>query len=127
MNANNPFGVISVSPFVDEYGNPVEKTKWEYPYSYDGFVTYRNGDNAEVSHTVYSDRLLQQDHDKTRKLMKKHFGNQGDYYSERSPEAIEKFLTEWFNDERPLKLILVMEYCNVSSGYPVWRFDIKLG
>ena len=25
-----------------------------------------------------------------------------------------------------LKLIFIMEYCNVSNGYPVWRFDFNL-
>ena len=109
---------------VDEYGNRVEKTKYTHPYSYDGFVTFRNGKNEEVNHTVYSDRIVQWDYKKARKLMKKHFGNEGDYYTDRSPDKIESFLKEYFGKE--LKLILVMEYCNVSSGYPVWRFDLKI-
>lgn len=78
--------------FVDEYGNPVERTKNEYPYSYDGFVTYRGGSNDDVTGTAWSDRLLQWDYEKTRKLMTKHFGGQGDYYYERTPEQIESFL-----------------------------------
>ena len=108
---------------VDEHSNPVERTKREYPYSYDGFVTWRGGANKEINGTVYSDRLLQWDYKKTRELMKKHFGNEGDYYDKRSPEAIESFLSEYF--DKKIKLILIMEYCNVSSGYPLWRFDYK--
>ena len=110
---------------VDEYGNSVEKTKDKYPYSYDGFVTYRNGENKEVNSTVYTDRLLQWDYEKTRKLIKKHFPNNlGDYWNTREPKQIEKFLQDWLGDKK-LKLILVMEYCNVHNGYPVWRFDFK--
>ncbi len=109
---------------VDEYDNPVHKTKYEHPYSYDGFVTYRNGKNEEANITLYSDRLLQWDYNKTRELMKKHFGNSGDYYDNRSPKAIESFLAEYTNNPT-LKLIFIMEYCNASNGYPVWRFDCK--
>lgn len=109
------------SAYVDEHGNAVERTKSTHPYSYDGFVSWRGGKNEEVTGTVYSDRLLQWDYAKTRSLMAKHFGNDGDYYSNRSPENIQSFLSEMFGHE--VKLILIMEYCNQSSGYPVWRFD----
>lgn len=108
---------------VNEFGNPVSRTKSEYPYSYDGFVTYRNGDNSEVNGTIYSDRISQQDYSKTERLKKKHFGDTSDYYSNANPKKIESFLSEYL--DRDIKLILIMEYCNVSSGYPVWRFDIK--
>lgn len=109
---------------VDEFGNPVKKTQMDYPYSYDGFVTHRFGKNEEANHTIYSDRLLQQDYAKTRTLMQKHFGNDGDYYSSREPKKIESFLKEWLGDKN-LKLIFIMEYCDVSNGYPLWRFEVK--
>lgn len=119
------YGIVTFfSDTVDEHGNPVKKTKMDYPYSYDGFVTHRFGKNEEANHTIYSDRLLQQDYTKTRGLMQKHFGNDGDYYDNRKPKAIESFLKELLGDEN-LKLIFIMEYCNVSNGYPLWRFDVK--
>ncbi len=108
---------------VNEFGKQVERTKSEYPYSYDGFVTYRSGKNEEVDNTIYSDRLQQWDYVKTDKLKLKHFGDKGDYYDGRSPKKIEKFLSEYL--EKEVKIIFIMEYCNMSSGYPVWRFDIK--
>lgn len=108
---------------VNEFGNPIERTPETHPYSYDGFITYRNGDNSEIEEDVYSDRMLQWDYEKTRKLMKKYFGEQGDYYSNRPPEKIESFLSEYFNCN--VKLIFIMEYCNVSNGYPLWRFAFK--
>ena len=115
--------VTYCSPYVDEHGNAVERTKDKYPYTYDGFVTWRGGENSEVTGTVYSDRLLQWNYQKTRDLMQKHFGNTGDYYSSRSPKQIQAFLSEYFEEE--IELIFIMEYCNVSSGYPLWRFDFK--
>lgn len=110
---------------VDEFDNPIQKTKFDYPYSYDGFVTYRNGKNEEANYTIYSDRLLQQDYSKTKELMQKHFGNTSDYYCNRSVNDIEAFLKDWLNKDN-LKIIFIMEYCNVSNGYPYWRFECKI-
>ena len=107
---------------VDEYGNPVEKSKEDYPYSYDGFITWRCGENKEVNDTAYSDRLYQEDCTKYNRLSKKYFGNEMQSFSSREPKQIEAFLAEW-TDAPKLKLIFIMEYCNVSSGYPTWRFD----
>jgi hypothetical protein len=109
---------------VDEYDNPVVKTKQEFPYSYDGFVTYRAGKNEEANQTAYSDRLMQEDYKKARTLMQKHFGETGDWWNSRNPEKIEAFLQEWLGDTG-LKLILMMQYCNQSNGNPYWRFDYK--
>ena len=116
---------VVYSDSTDEFGNPVKRTKFDYPYSYDGFVTYRNGKNEEANQTIYSDRLLQQDYDKTRELMQKHFGNTSDYYCSRSVKDIEAFLKDWLNKDN-LKIIFIMEYCNISNGYPYWRFDVKV-
>ena len=69
-------------------------------------------------------RSLQQDREKYHKLSKKHFKNEGHYFNNRSPKKIEKFLKDWFGNKK-LKLVFIMEYCNVATGYPVWRFDIK--
>lgn len=109
---------------MDERGNIVKRSKSTHPYSYDGFVTWRGGKNEEVTSTIYSDRLLQWNYKKCRDMMKKHFGKESDYWSEYTPKQIEGFLREWC--EAPnLKLILIMEYCNQSSGYPCWRFDLN--
>lgn len=116
-----------ISRFIDEFGRPVKKTKFTNPYGYDGFVQERCGENHEANGTVYTDRLLQWDYDKTRKLIKKHFKDTGidvggDYWDKRPAKAVEGFLREWL--EKPeLKVILIMEYCNLSNGYPVWRID----
>lgn len=109
--------------YIDEHGNPITKTKHTHPYSYDGFVQWRGGSNDEANGTVYSDRMSQWDYEKNDALKKKHFGNVSDYFSGRQPKDIEAYLSDYFG--KPVKLILVMEYCNVSNGYPVWRFDYK--
>lgn len=109
---------------VDEYGNLVSRTKSSHPYSYDGFITWRGGENSEVNDTVYSDRLWEQDYRKADELCEKHFGDRGQYFFNRDRKKIEAFLRDWYNKPE-LKLIFIMEYCNVSSGYPLWRFGVN--
>lgn len=120
----NSFGEEVFFGGFDEHGKPVQRSKAEHPYSYDGFVTWRGGKNEEANDTIYSDRLLQWDYQKCREIMQKHFGKQSDYWSEYTPDKIEEFLRDWC-DAPKLKLILIMEYCNVSNGYPCWRFDFN--
>lgn len=123
MKKYNSWGEIS-SLYVDEYDNPVERTKDKYPYTYDGFVVYRLGKNEEITGTVYSDRMLQWDWDKYNKCTKEVFGDTRQMFYDATPSQIEALLQLYF--QKPtLKLILMMEYCNVSNGYPVWRFDYK--
>ena len=59
-------------------GNPVERTKDKYPYSYDPFVVWKTEEDVKQNNTVYSDRLKQWDYEKYSGLCQKHFGNQGD-------------------------------------------------
>jgi hypothetical protein len=109
---------------IDRDGAPVKKTKASHPYSYDGFVQWRGGDNSEVTGSVYTDRLYQFDYKKYNELCIKHFGNEGDYWGNRNPKRIEEFLRDWF--EKPeLEIVLISEYCNQATGYPVWLLEYK--
>lgn len=116
-------GAIYLSPFCDENGDPVVRTKIDHPYNYDGFVQWRSTETTDArKSTIYSDRLFSQDHVRFNALCEKHFGNKGQYWEQRDPELIEAFLCDYFY-KPDLKLYLIMEYCNQSSGYPYWRFD----
>jgi len=110
-----------ISDNVDLHGKPVKKTKQECPYSYDAFVTYRNGDNSEITDTIYSDRFKMWNNAKLQRLMTKHFNGNGDYWFNRKPEQVEAFFRDW-TDDPYLKLIAILEGCNVSNGYPYWVF-----
>jgi hypothetical protein len=117
-------------PWFDEHGKQVRRTPASHPYNYDGFVQERCGANSEANGTVWTDHLLQWDYARTRALLKKHFKDTGidvggDYWGKRSAEAIQGFLRERL-DQPELRVILVMEYCNQSSGYPTWRIDYHL-
>lgn len=107
---------------VDENDKPVERTKADWPYSYSGFVQERVHPNEKANNTVYSDRLRQWDHEKCRRLQRKHFGKETDYWNNVPASKIQDFLREYW-DSPELEVVLVMEYCNVSSGYPLWRVD----
>jgi hypothetical protein len=89
-------------------------TYFNLPYIFD------NGEKA--TDTVYSDRLFQWDSKKHDELCQKHFGNQGQYWSGRSPELIEAFLRDYMDDQSVV-LCRIEEHENQSTGYPLWRFD----
>ena len=110
---------------INEHGANVVRTKKDYPYSYDGFVLHRLLPNSESTLTLYSDRLQNGVNSHWEECLKKHFNTNGNYFDSFSPVLIEAFLKEFLNISH-LKLVLVMEYCNVSNGFPVWRFDVKI-
>ena len=39
-------------------GNPVKRTPWEYPYSYDRFCTWKR-EFERTEHSAYSDRMYE--------------------------------------------------------------------
>ena len=111
---------------LDINGNQVERSKSEYPYSYDFFVTHRFGENSEFNSMAYSDRLLQWDWDKFNECCRKVWNNHGQLFGDRKPKQIEQFLQIYYNNPK-LKLVVIMEGCNVSSGYPIWAFFFNTG
>lgn len=125
--SNNDGGFTTWGLAVDEFGNPVSRGKHDHPYTYSGFVQERVHPNEVADGTVYTDRLLQWDYKLTRKLLTKYFDNGttdkgGDWWNNRSASRIQEFLRERFDNPK-LTVVLVMEYCNVSNGYPLWRID----
>jgi hypothetical protein len=106
--------------YVDLEGNPVKRTKEDYPYSYDSFVVWKENYCKEKSNVVYSDRLLQWDYNKFGECCMEVWGNQGQMFYDRNPKDIEAFLSKYFSKE--IKLTVIMEGCNVSNGYPIWTF-----
>jgi hypothetical protein len=110
------------SLYIDLNGNPVEKTKDRYPYSYDMYIMMGQPNIEPTTGSCYSDRLMQWDFDKHDKCLEEVFGNKGQYWNNRKKEDIEKFLQLYF-DKKDLKLIRVSEGCNVSNGYPYWFFE----
>jgi hypothetical protein len=98
------------------------KTKISHPYSYDPIVQFRASSDVQANSTVYSDRLYQWDYEKHNTLLRKHFGNESQYWDNRNPLKIQDFMRDW-NEDQDLQLITIIEYCNVSTGYPCWRFD----
>lgn len=108
--------------YIGEDGKPVKKNKMEYPYSYDPFVYWRTGNPKETTHTVYSDRMWQWDYTKYNKAATKAFGSAKQILTGTNHEQMQELLREYYEDPT-IKLQLVVEYCNISNGYPLWRFD----
>lgn len=69
----------------------------------------------------YSDRLYQWDWKKYNTLCEKHFGDRGQWFSQRAPKKIEAFLRE-YHGFAILVLLYIVEGENLGNGYPYWVF-----
>ena len=109
---------------MDENGQFVanRKSKLDHPYDYDPFPNFIADTELKAKSTIYTDRLFRWDSKKHDDLCLKYFGNQGQYWDRREPEAIQNFLREYLQDSSVV-LVSVIEYCNPSSGYPYWRLN----
>lgn len=119
--------------YIDQYGKPVDRTPITHPYQYNSFIVYRNGENDEVDHTIYSDHLYKFSHGEDsyehyNRMTMKHFRDvsQQWHLSDRSPDEIEEFLKDYFNKPN-LKLVYMMQGCHQMSGYPIWSFHVHIG
>lgn len=104
------------------------RSKYEYPYSYSPFIIYGHeikNTNINDHGTVYSDRMFQWDYKKTNRWLKKIFGNENQYFNNKDPALVEKFLQKRFNYPR-LRLDMIVEWCNLSNGYPLWSFHYTI-
>lgn len=108
------------SAYFDLKGNPVERTMEKYPYSYDPFVVWKKDYNEKNSRNVYSDRLVQWNHEKFNEACLNVWGNKQQVFHNRKPKDIEKFLINYL--DKNIKLTAITEGCNVSNGYPFWVF-----
>ncbi len=107
----------------DLHQNTPLRTPQTHPYSYDPFTVW-GGPDESCNGSVYTDRMSQWDYQKYSKLGQEVFGNQGEmrWFTDYGPEAVEKFMRLYFGNET-VKLTRIVEYCNLSTGYPLWRLD----
>lgn len=117
--------------FVDQHGKPIQRTPYEYPYSFSPYLVYRNGKNEEAKSCIYSDHLYKFSHGENsykhyENMRMKHFGNHSQQWDDVDETKIEEFLRDYF-DKPKLKLVYMMKGCNVSSGYPIWEFHVNMG
>lgn len=109
---------------LDMRGDPF-RSKQTHPYNYSPFWVFRShnqpADTSKVS-GVYSDRLRgwSKDIPAFYASIEELFGkNVNDYYPTRDPEAVEQFLRRQL-DKPNLRLVSILEECNVGNGFPVW-------
>lgn len=110
-------------PDADLHRQHPPRTKYSHPYSYDPFTVW-GAASKECNGSEYTDRLAEW-YPKYREIGLRIFDGYHRWFgSGCSGEKIEAFLRELMDDPT-LTLTRVVEYCNASSGYPVWRVDFK--
>jgi len=92
------------------------RTRYSHPYSYDPFICC--GSNGPTNEGCYSDRLFSWDRKKAEACAERHLNGVSEYGD---LKKVQEFLRDFF-DEPKLKLVYVLQMCNVSSGCPVWYF-----
>ena len=106
--------------FTNSNNKPIKITEKEYQNYYAPHIVWKGKEDIKESNTVYSDRLIQWDYEKYNECCKSIWNNEGQYFNNREPEDIEKFLNLYFN--KKVKLTAIMRGCNVSNDYPYWIF-----
>jgi len=106
--------------FTDIHGRRAKKKPFNHPYDFDPHVTYLGDYQKGKGNAVYSDRLYQWDYKKFNSCCQEVFGDTGQYFDNRKPEDIERFLSLYLGTN--VKLTAIQKECNVSSGFPLWVF-----
>lgn len=105
-------------------GNPVRRTKLEYPYSYDCYILYQREEKVDKrAHAVYHDRMWESDSVKF-DMAWKDAGGDGFRFNNAPTDVVEKFLRLFYEDNG-LTLEAIGEGANQSTGYPYWVFWFK--
>lgn len=112
--------IYSVFTAVGIDGRPVERTKEQYPYSYDMFVVWRDGPNEDCTGSVYSDRMVQWDSNLYEECRKKHDLKN---YVGATRQQLNGFMSDYL--KKPVQVLFLAEGCNQSNGYPVWLLGFK--
>lgn len=114
---------------VDIDGKVIERPKSEYPYSYSAFCIF-NASQKKLdavkkdsldTFSVYTDRLFSENPSKFNSAALSVFENKSQYFDNKDPSLIEKFLQVYYSDTS-ICLLKIIEECNVSNGFPTWYF-----
>lgn len=110
---------------VNEWGMVVDKTMKYFPCDYDPFVVWKSPlySQTDMNYFYNSQRMLKEDETRVRLLMKKHFGEAGDAYFERTPEQIEQFLRDYSGN--PSLILVFVKQAPKLAGGELWIFDVK--
>lgn len=104
-------------------GEPVQRTRKDYPYSYDHYCVYKSINFSQTTDTVYSDRMWEWSPEKFDACHVRAFDEGGQFFDNRKPELAEKFLQYYYGID--LELTGIEAGCNFANGNPYWVFYFK--
>lgn len=101
-----------------------KRSPQEYPYNYDDYNLFVHPDKESLDNKyeasgAYTDRILHWDWDKHNEACRHVWNNEGQYWQDRTPEEIERFLNYYY-DRSDFKVTKIVQSVNHSSGYPLW-------
>lgn len=106
-------------------GKPVERTRWDYPYSYSEFVLYKTERYEPTDSSAYSDRLWEWNPTKFQRAVAKVWPRQpkSQMFNDKKFKDLQQFLRHYLEEQ--VELTAVVQGCNVGNGYPYWVFFYK--
>ncbi|MDU8351011.1 hypothetical protein RYA05_03770 [Pseudomonas syringae pv. actinidiae] len=120
---------------MDREGNVIKRTRRDHPYNFDDFVSWVNPkyhgktnpctikpEGDKQLHTAYTDRMSGWDREKYSRCAEKHFTRDNGGIRHGGGAVATAFLAEYFGDPE-LELVKIVECCDHSSGYEIWRYD----
>ena len=118
-------GCCESVPFVCLNGEPVQRTPYTHPYSYDEFLVYKAVDFSEMDTVVYADRLYQWNACTFKCAYSQVWPKypNGRNFHNKLIGDIERFLQLYY--QRDVHLTAVLQGCNMGNGYPYWVFFFR--
>lgn len=101
--------------------NKDRRTKETHPYGYDPFFLFGNHETIADAHCNYSDRYPLWGEKKFRNALEK-AGIQS-MWGRVEPEQWDAFVKAYHG--KSYECVGVVEWCNMSSGYPCWSIHFK--
>ena len=133
MMALDHFGreVIFDDPDSDlpRHNPPRSKYDRNYSYSYDPFTIW-GGQSSSCNGSDWVDHMVSRDRKKYEALIEKIFVDaegkrEGVFVQGCNGQKIQQFYRE-FTGNHEIVLTRVVEFCNISNGYPTWRIDYHI-
>lgn len=96
-------------------------TKYDHPYSYSPFFLFGDHESIEGANCDYTDRYQLWDKERYDRAIKA-MGKER-RWDQHTPAEYNKFVKAYYGEN--YEVVGVVEWCNVSNGYPCWSIHFK--
>lgn len=96
------------------------RSQFKHPYSYSPIIIWANKLDATAKVAISRELYRGKNYGRAEKMCQRYFGDQGQYFNNRDPVLIQKWLAAML--KKRIELHMIVEFCNEQNGYPYWEF-----